>query len=256
MKKIRVLSIFSVILFFLIIIMMYFGCLSWDIVIYGAFLSALVSISVSLPLEYLNFDSEQKSNLNNFFWEGVNPYFENLTELFLYARDLYYLDYIFLDIPKDETNWEKYKNVYLKYDTKLNEKLDAYIHEIYFKGGKYKTIVSTLSSMLENIERLSIFCKVRNEYEKAYTIYNIIENINCHLSNAYDRTIVIRNIEDDIQRRCESIILCRYLSEKLCVDYNANIQDVEEGENNENHNNLAAMNDLNKAMNDFISLLK
>lgn len=79
MKKIRVLSIFSVILFFLIIIMMYFGCLSWDIVIYGAFLSAFVSISVSLPLEYLNFDSEQKSNLNNFFWEGVNPYFKNLT---------------------------------------------------------------------------------------------------------------------------------------------------------------------------------
>ena len=257
MKKIRgmvilfvVLSIFSIILIFLL------ELANIEELVLGALFGSLISIAISLFVEYSNYSSEKRRAMDEYFWNVVNPYRESLGELFLYARDLYYIDFMFEGISKEEGNWTAYEALYKNNELKIDKIIVPYSRLVSETVRKNLNIISNSSIALSKIDREDLFGRESQDYQKAYKIYHIIENINLSLEEAYERFEFIENIKDESEKRCSQIIVCRWLSDLLCNNYDRGIRDltdeeVEKSFNENEYNDLVAKKDLDLAISDY-----
>lgn len=228
MKRIRKILILGAILLFIIYLMCCFKIISLTDAINNILFGCTASIITALFLEILSNLHEQKKILNNFFWQGVVKYKEDLEELFLYSRDFYYMEEIFKDIDKNEGDWNKYLMVYSKHKDLLDSKINGCCKEILSNGLKYKNHVAFLSDVLSNVDRKNIFFNKNKAYEECYKVYNLIENINWTLCEACEHIQNIEQIGDFNEKMCSKLIICRYIGYTYCVNYDRNITDIDE----------------------------
>lgn len=192
MKKIR-----GMISFCIIIVLVSTGIiLSINIsnineLILGALLGSVISIIITIFIEYINFTSQQRIYRDEYFWEQVNPYRESLDKLFFCAKDLFQIDWIFEGIPHDEGDWIIYKDVYLSYKEILDELLDSYVNLVISIVNKNMNIIFNLSVTLSKIEKKNIFGKRSEYHRRASKLYQIIENIDWSLEEAYGHLLNI-----------------------------------------------------------------
>ena len=250
-----VLSIFSIILIFLL------ELANIEELVLGALFGAFISIVITIFIEYTNFKSEQSRYRDEYFWEQINPYRDLLDELFLYARDVYYLEYLFDGISKDEGDWRMYESFYLTKQLILDMKIQPYIEMILRIGNRNLNGIGNISYALSRIERKNFFGGESKYYKKAYKIYQIIENINWSLDDAYKDLVYIQNISNNIEKRCSQIIVCRRLSDQLCNNYDRGITDltheeVESSFSGSEYNDLVAKKDLDLAIYDYAKNIK
>lgn len=224
--------------------------------ILGALLGSLISIVITIFIEFTNYKSEQRKYRNKYFWEIVNPYRASLEEIFLYARDIYYMEFLFDGISKEEDDWRAYRDVYLSKKPMLDRTLIPYSDLILKTVNKNLNIISGLSSAISRIERKNFFGGESKYYQRAYKVYQIIENINWSLQEAYGHLLYIQNINDEAEKRCSQIIVFRWLSDLLCNNYDRGITDltddeVEKSFDDNEYKDLIAKKDLDLAINDY-----
>lgn len=262
MKKIRGMIVFFIILSIISVILI---CLldlaNIEELVLGALFGSLISIAISLFVEYSNYNSEKRRNSDKYFWNVVNPYRESLGGLFLYARDLYYMDFIFEGISKEEGNWTVYEDIYKNKASMLDRIIDPYSHLVRETVRKNLNIMSNSSIALSKIERKDFFGRESQHYKRAYKIYQIIENINWSLEEAYEHFEDIENIKDETEKKCNQIIVCRWLSDLLCNNYNRGIKDltdekVEKSFDENEYKDIVAKKDLDLAISDYVKNIK
>lgn len=256
MKRIIIASFFAIGFFIITIVLLKTNIATIKDVIIGYTISGLTAASVSIPIEISNYKEEQKSWSEDFFWNGINSYVEDINELLYYARDIYFYNNIFFkDLPKN-ADWIDYVESYKQIDKIYNERFIGLLNEINFVGMKYRTHISLLSSMLQRINQKNIFGKVRKEYTYSYNLYSIVENINYLIINCHDQLKLVDNITNEDRKICEKIKICRCLVEKLCLDYDANIVDVQfDTLNDEDYNCLKARKDIDEAMSNLVEII-
>lgn len=255
MKRIRVILILSIISIIIITSLVHLDIIAFAVLLEGAVLGAIVSIVISAPLEYFTYKNEQKDKLNKYFWEGVAKYQSSLEEVHLYARDFYDFELIIFEkynIPKESGNWQDYEVAFIENRHILENSVEKYCDVINQSALKNSSSVLFLSHLLTTIDRKTIFGSKSKVYEKCYEAYHIIENINWSLIDAQN---TIANIADtgNIKEKCEKLIVLRWLSNLLYVDYDRHITDIEEFEDNERQGK--AEQDLNLAVYEIMKML-
>lgn len=224
--------------------------------ILGALIGSVISVVFTFFIEYTNYRSEQRRYRNQYFWEEVNPYRASLEDIFRYAKKMYHMEFLFDGISKEERDWRSYEAVYLSKKTKLDSILISYSDLILKTVNKNSNIISRLSSAITRIEMKNFFGGKSKYYQRAYKIYQIIENINWSLQEAYGHLLYIQNINDEAEKRCSQIIVFRWLSDLLCNNYDRGITDltddeVEKSFDDNEYKDLIAKKDLDLAINDY-----
>lgn len=150
--------------------------------------------------------------------------------------------------------------MYLSNKLILDQNLDSYVGLIINKVSKNLNIVFNLSANLTKIERYDFFGGESEYYKHAAKLYGIIENINWSLQEAYGNLLYIQNINDEIEKRCSQIIVCRWLSDLLCNNYDRGITDltdeeVEKSYDETEYKDQVAKKDLELAINEYVKKL-
>lgn len=140
------------------------------------------------------------------------------------------MEKIFKDIDKNESDWNKYYDVYLIYKELLDSKIEGCCKEILSNGLKYKNHVAFLSDILSNVDRKNVFFNKNRAYEECYEVYRLVENINWTLCEACYHIQNIEQIKDIDEKMCSKLIICRWIGYTYCVNYDRNITDIDEND--------------------------
>ncbi|MGL4662181.1 MAG: hypothetical protein ACRCV7_00660 [Culicoidibacterales bacterium] len=253
MKKIKNFVIILVVVIIAIIISVFCRLMSLEEVLKAIILGFLVSFIITLHSEIMNNEQNQRNKIASFFWSKLVPYQDNMEELFLYSRDMYFIeDFVSNnEISKEENDWKKYEEIYLKNKKIIDPIVEGLVNEINKNGKEYYNLIARLSKDIDKFEKKNFFGYFRKDYELCYEAYRIIENINVTLIEAYEIISTIQKIESDVERRCKEIIVCRWMANLYCTGYIRikNIEDVEE--NNDKSPSLLAQNDLGNSVNEI-----
>lgn len=250
MKRIRLVLILAIVAIGIIIFGYFKGWLAPAAILSNLLFGFTASIITALLLEYLNNNQSQRNLLNTFLWQGVIRYKEDLEEIFLYARDFSYLEKLFEDISKDENDWTKYRDIYLKNIKILNPKIEGLTKEIKNNGMKYSNHIAYLSNLICNIDRNTLFFTKNSRYKKCCDLYNLVENINWTLSEATTHLQHIEQIKNSEERMCSELIICRWVSDLYCNNYDRGIEDINDVK--EDGNDIKVKKDFEKLIKKFI----
>ncbi|WP_294206522.1 hypothetical protein [uncultured Solobacterium sp.] len=250
MKRIKLILILAVASIVIIIIGYFMNWLTLDAILSNLLFGFTASIITALLLEYLSNEQSQRNLLKTFLWQGIIRYKEDLEEIFLYARIFSCLEKLFENIPKDENDWVKYHDIYLKNKKILNPEIEGFTKEIKNKGMKYSDHIAYLSDLLANIDRNKIF-KENHRYKKCYELYRLVENINWTLSEANTHLQHIEQIKNSEERMCSELIICRWVSDLYCNNYDRKIEDINDVK--EDCKDIKVKKDFKKLIEKFIS---
>ena len=255
MKRIRTILILAIFLTGITILMCFIGNIKLENAINNILFGSTASVITEFVFEILNNIQEQKKVLNTFFWQGIVIYKEDLEELFLYSRDFYILEELFKDIQREDSDWNNYYSVYLENKKLLDPMIDGCIREIKNNGIKYQNHVAYLSNLLGNIDRKRLFFNRNNIYNKCYNLYNLVENINWTLCEAGKYVQNTNLIENSDEKKCRQLIICRWIADVYCVDYDRKIEDIDIKDNSiyEENNDIKAKKDFDKLVIEFIN---
>lgn len=256
MKRIRRILILAVVSIVIISIGCFMKWLTLDAILSNLLFGFTASIITAFLLEYLNNNQSQRNLLNTFLWQGVIRYKEDLEEIFLYARDFNYLEELFENISKDENDWTKYRDIYQKNIKILNPKIEGFTKEIKINGMKYSNHIAYLSNLIGNIDRDTLFFTKNPRYKKCYELYNLVENVNWTLSEATTHLQHIEQIENSEERMCSELIICRWVSDLYCNNYDRQIENIQIEDINdvkEDCKDIKVKKDFKKLIEKFIS---
>lgn len=258
MKRIRVIFIFSIIMVIIAIVMILKSIVSIEEIFKNLLYGGLVSILTALLLEIYGHKQEEKMLVNTFIWKGVIPYLEDMDELFLYSRDIHFLEFVFNGISIDEENWRVYEEVYHKYknNKSINGKFENYVTEIKRNGIKYNNHISYISELISKIDNKGLFYNKRDTYEYCEKLYRKIENINYVLCEVCSILQNVEHIEDVTERKCIELGVCRWLSYKYNVDYDCNIEDEDDNIEIEESKRIKARDELKEGLDDLIKVVQ
>lgn len=224
MKNIRIISIISILVVLFIILALHFNLLTIEETLKGALLGAVVSIAVSLPFEINNYRREENLKMDEFFWQGIAPYFEDMEKIFDIISKLNDMgDELFGCVSKYERNWEKYRNCYLDNKTKLDPLIKEFIELILHNGEKYNLIVLKLSDLISKIEFKNSVGKKNKRYDVCYSLYNWVEHINTNLIDAYKEIKKNNTINDNLEKYLRALIVYRWLAYVYSNSYRVEI---------------------------------
>ena len=236
MKRIKLILILAVASIVIIIIGYFMNWLTLDAILSNLLFGFTASIITALLLEYLSNEQSQRNLLKTFLWQGIIRYKEDLEEIFLYARIFSYLEKLFENILKN-------KKI-------LNPEIEGFTKEIKNKGMKYSDHIAYLSDLLANIDRNKIF-KENHRYKKCYELYGLVENINWTLSEANTHLQHIEQIKNSEERMCSELIICRWVSDLYCNNYDRKIEDINDVK--EDCKDIKVRKDFKKLIEKFIS---
>jgi len=257
MNRIRTIFFVAIFLGVIIVLMCLGGIIDWENTLYNILLGSTASIIIAFVLEYLNNTKEQKKILRTFFWQGIVKYEQALEELFLYSRDIYNLEELFKDIQKEDGDWTKYYTIYSENKQLFNTLIEGCIREIINNNIKYGNHVADLSGYLSDIDRNGLFFNGNKVYEKCSELYKFVENINwtlCEAGREIQYTSLIKNSDEKI---CRQLIVCRWIANFYCVDYDRKIVniDVTDTASGKENKDIIAKKDFEKLINEFIKFI-
>lgn len=227
MKRLHMIFICIVILTAIVILMIFDNAISTSFVLSNIIIGSTTSLMTAFLLELLSNMDRQKRVMENFLWQGVIAYEQDLEELFLYSRDFLLIEKYFKNISQDESDWKAYIKVFNEKDKILEPKINGCIREIRNNGAKYSNHIAYISDILSEIDRRNFLFLKNKKYIKCYDLYKMIENINWTLCEAYGH---IQNIEEIInhdEKMCSALIVCRWISGVYCGNYDRGIVDID-----------------------------
>lgn len=250
MKRIRLVLILAIISTGIIIFGYSKGWLAPAAILSNLLFGFTASIITALLLECLNNKQSQRNLLNTFLWQGVIRYEEDLEEIFLYARDFSYLEKLFENISKDENDWTKYRDIYRKNIERLNPKIEGFTKEIKNNGMKYSNHIAYLSNLIVNMGAL--FFTKSPRYKKCCDLYYLVQNINWTLREATISLRGIEQIKNSEERMCSELMICRWVSDLYCNNYDRRIEGIDINDAKEDENDIKVKKDFEKLIKEFI----
>lgn len=259
MKRIRLMIGISLISIIIIVGCSIFGIISMDELLKGALLGAVVSIIISVPNEILTYRESRKEKISKIFWDGFVSYNSSLSEIFAFSKDFYYFESIIFEkyaISKDSGDWKDYREAYSDYKEILENRIDSYCNNIFQLCNRTENLIPLLSNLLANIDNKTILYTNSLEYQECYNAYHIIENIDLSVNEAKQLLEDIHfSKKNDLQKKCEELIILRWLSHLLFVDYNRGIEDIEENSASNPVETGKAEKDLNRSLSNIMKYL-
>lgn len=223
----------------------------------GAILGTLISLSVSLPLEIIKFKTEENYKMDEFLWNGIIPYKEDISLLFNNLNELYKIkDNLFKDIDMNEPDWKNYVSCYLENKTKLDPLINEFIELVLKLGNKYSSFISKLSMLLSKIEYNNIIFKRSSRRNVCYKLYNWVENVNSYLESAYSQVIETTSCSSYVQKQSDTLIVYRWLTDIYFNDYHVDFKDIDSNQESARilSTGLNADIDFDELYNDFIKV--
>ena len=114
--------------------MIFDNAISTSFVLSNIIIGSTTSLMTAFLLELLSNMDRQKRVIENFLWQGVIAYEQDLEELFLYSRDFLLIEKYFKNISQDESDWKAYIKVFNEKDKILEPKINGCIREIRNNG--------------------------------------------------------------------------------------------------------------------------
>lgn len=224
MKNIRIISFISVLVVIFIILALCFKFLTVEETIKGTLLGAVVSIAVTLPFEINNYRRDENLKMDEFFWQWIAPYIEDMEHIFNNIIKLNDIgENLFDGISRSERNWEKYRNCYLDNKTRLDPLIKEFIELILYNGEEYNLIVLKLSNLISKLEFENSIRRKNKRYDVCYSLYNWVEHINTNLIDAYKEIKKNNTINDSLEKYLRALIVYRWLAYVYSNNYRVEI---------------------------------
>lgn len=241
MKRLRISVVVGIVTVLGCIILYLLNVIELREIFLGAVLGAIVSVTVNIPFELSLAEESQRYNVSKFFWEGVLPYWNDISDIFDCVRELNIIDNsLFEDTVDSRLNWETYIPVYNSKKEILIPLIKRFEREVLEKGSEYKNHTFYLSSLMGTIESNTYLGKVRKDFKSCYNVKEVIENINITLFFAYNMVSSTQVIDSEEEKNCKILMTYKNVTEFLCNEFNINIPELENLIMEKNTNKITA----------------